>query len=85
MDICSQEAEWNLFEVAGQYIADKCQEITGIALGNSKTETPAFKDAKRLAFLQCFNENEEKKEDLTSEKNIKDIIAKHDDYLRSKM
>lgn len=56
-DICSQEAEWNLFEVAGQYIADVCQEITGIALANSKEGyTPAFEGAKRLGLLQAFSD-----------------------------
>lgn len=54
MDICSQEAEWNLVEVAGELIADACEAVTGIALANSENSTPAFKDAKRLAFVQAF-------------------------------
>jgi hypothetical protein len=54
MDICSQEAEWNLIETAGRLIAESCLAVTGIALANSKDSQPAFKDAKRLAYLQAF-------------------------------
>jgi cation transport regulator len=53
-DICSQEANWDLFETAKNYIADKITELTGIALGNSDYERPAFKGAKRLAMVQAF-------------------------------
>jgi hypothetical protein len=53
-DVCSQEASWTFIEQAGQLIADTCKKITGIALENSKIAEPAFKDAKRLGFVQAF-------------------------------
>lgn len=55
MDVCSQEAEWNLIQAAGRLIADTCKNVTGIALANSKYQAPAFKDAKRLAYVQAFD------------------------------
>ncbi len=55
-DVCSQEAEWNFFEEAGNLIADTAEKITGIALGNSQHEAPAFAGAKRLGVLQAFAE-----------------------------
>jgi cation transport regulator ChaB len=53
-DVCSQEATWNIIENAGKLFADTCNKITGIALENSKNAKPAFKDAKRLGFIQAF-------------------------------
>lgn len=58
LDICSQEAEWNLIESGGQLIADTCSKITGIALGNSQYQQPAFEDAKRLVYVQAFEDKE---------------------------
>lgn len=59
LDICSQEAEWNLFDMAKSFVADTIDKLTGIALGNSDTETQAFKGAKRLAIMQAFADNKE--------------------------
>jgi len=59
MDICSQEAEWNLFEEAGRLVADSVERVTGIALGNSNNETPAFSGAKRLGMIQAFENIED--------------------------
>jgi hypothetical protein len=53
-DICSQEAEWNFIESAGKIIADSIHKLTGIALGSSSTEQPAFSGARRLGFIQAF-------------------------------
>lgn len=53
-DICSQESTWNFIESAGNLIADTIDKLTGIALGNSQTERPAFSEAKRLGFVQAF-------------------------------
>jgi hypothetical protein len=53
-DICSQEAYWNFFEKAGKLVARKMEELTGIALGNSAEEQPAFPGAKRLGMVQAF-------------------------------
>ena len=58
-DICSQEAIWNLFDQAGQVIADTVDKITGIALGSSDTEQPAFTGARRLASVQAFTQGED--------------------------
>lgn len=55
-DVCSQEATWSLIEDAGKLIADKCKEITGIALENSENAKPAFAGAKRLGYVQAFEE-----------------------------
>ena len=53
-DVCSQEANWNFLEHAGYYIADKIDQLTGIALANSGEEAPAFEGAKRLGMVQAF-------------------------------
>lgn len=53
-DICSQEANWNLFENAGKWFADTIEKMTGIALSNSKVDKPAFADARRLGMVQAF-------------------------------
>lgn len=53
-DICSQEAEWDFFEVAGNLVADAVGKITGIALGSSDKEEPAFSGARRLGLMQAF-------------------------------
>jgi hypothetical protein len=53
-DICSQEANWNLFEQAGHWFAGTIDKLTGIALSNSKVDKPAFADAKRLGMVQAF-------------------------------
>lgn len=57
-DICSQEAEWSLFETARNYIADKIERLTAIALGNSDYEKPAFSGARRLGAIQAFEVSE---------------------------
>jgi hypothetical protein len=55
-DICSQEGIWNFIEQAGNIVASAVDKITGIALGNSSEEQPAFKDAKMLATVQAFED-----------------------------
>jgi hypothetical protein len=57
-DICSQEANWNLFEQAGHWFAETIDKLTGIALSNSKVDKPAFADAKRLGMVQAFTAEE---------------------------
>lgn len=54
MNVCSIEADVNLIEQAGRYIADKIEKLTGIALGNSMQETPAFAGAKVIGEIQAF-------------------------------
>lgn len=56
MDICSQESQWELVKLAGgKLLAETCNKITGIALGNSRYHRPAFENAKRLAMVQAFD------------------------------
>jgi len=56
-DVISQEANWNFIEQAGQLFADSIEKLTGIALGDSNYSKPAFREARRLGFVQAF-ENE---------------------------
>ncbi len=53
-DVCSQEAEWSFFNIAGKWVADKIEKLTGIALESSENEMPAFSGAKRLGYIQAF-------------------------------
>jgi hypothetical protein len=57
MDVCSHEGEWDLFESAGQWFADRLHEMTGIALTSSKDDTQAFPGARRLAMVQAFDDS----------------------------
>lgn len=54
LDVCSQEAKWNLFREAGKLMAGAIENMTGIALANSEIEKPAFSGAKRLGYVQAF-------------------------------
>lgn len=56
-DICSQEAEWDLIDNVKNWIADKVNKITGIALQSSEHEQPAFAGARRLGMIQAFENN----------------------------
>jgi hypothetical protein len=62
LDVCSQEAIWDIEDNNGELNAIACNEITGVAFENSKNERPAFADAKRLASIQCFENEAENKE-----------------------
>jgi hypothetical protein len=55
-DVCSQESEWNLIQAGKQAIADVCSSFKGIALANSDEQKPAFSGAKRLAYIQAFED-----------------------------
>ncbi|MEJ2248034.1 MAG: hypothetical protein P8Y70_00055 [Candidatus Lokiarchaeota archaeon] len=50
-DMCSMEAEINTYG----NIVDDIEEISGIALGNTKYADPAFIGARKLNTVQCFN------------------------------
>lgn len=58
MDINSMEADISYDENSGE--VQEVKEITGIAVGSSSENSPAFPGAVRLASLQCFE-----KEDVT--------------------
>jgi hypothetical protein len=75
-DIVSQESIWNIVKKAGELVADSVEKITGIAMANSKNESPAFEGAQRLGILQCYKSDENK---------IREVIQKQDDYFRSKL
>lgn len=70
LDVCSQEADWDLEETPGGYLAGALQRLTGIALASSKTDRPAFPGAVRLGLVQAFEPGGTGKEkhmaDLTS-------------------
>ena len=65
MDVCSVEAD--IYEQNG--IVNDVDEVTGIALGNSDKDKPAFAGAMKLASIQCFADSDGKsqpgKEDET--------------------
>jgi hypothetical protein len=60
-DIVSMEADWSFVKNAGKWIADKIDSITGIALGDSSVDTPAFSGAKMLGAVQALEGEKEKK------------------------
>ena len=53
MDTCSMEADVHTDE---EFIVGDINEVTGIALGNTKETHPAFPGALRLSMVQCFTE-----------------------------
>jgi len=57
LDICSMEAE---IEIDNNVVVG-VDQITGIALGSSDTDNPAFPGAFRLNSIQCFGKETEKK------------------------
>lgn len=67
-DVVSQEAEWNLFEQAGQLIAGTVEKLTGIAMGDSLKESPAFAGARRLGMVQAFEAAGDAEGNKTGEK-----------------
>ncbi len=58
-DVCSMEAN---VDVAENGVVSDVEDVSGIAIGSSQIDSPAFAGAKRLATIQCFGE-ENKKED----------------------
>ena len=71
LDVCSIEAD---VDFTSPDVAGDVSEITGIALGSSKNDSPAFAGAVRLASLQCFGDVvEPKKIDKPLEKGEEDV------------
>jgi hypothetical protein len=56
-DVCSHEGVWEFIISAGKKIADKISDLTGIALGSSDEDIPAFAESRRLGMVQCFAES----------------------------
>jgi len=66
MDVCSIEAELDTYE---DNVVSDVDKISGVALGNSQRDHPAFPGALRLGAVQCFNNSgEEEKEEMAKEK-----------------
>ncbi len=59
LDVCSIEAD---VDFSSPNVAGDVNKITGIALGSSKQDSPAFPGAVRMAQLQCFDEKTEPEE-----------------------
>jgi hypothetical protein len=85
-DICSQESVWWYIKEAGKRVADKIEELTGIALSSSKEDEPAFQESGRLATVQCFesdgepdniNGGEPKKDKIMTLNDVKDYIREN--------
>ena len=77
MDTCSMEAD---VDTSMENIVGDINEITGIALGNSDIDNPAFPGAIRLSTVQCFdkgdNKNQKGDEQVTYDelkKGIRDL------------
>lgn len=63
LDTCSMEAD---IHTDPENIVGDINEVSGIALGNSNVDHPAFPGAMRLAMVQCFVDTEKKeKEEIT--------------------
>jgi hypothetical protein len=60
LDVCSIEAEVDIDEETGE--VDDVPEVSAVALGSSRHDSPAFAGARRLASLQFFGENNESEE-----------------------
>lgn len=57
-DVCSIEADVKMREYPDMNIAEKITDLTGIALGRSGSDVPAFSDAVRVGAIQAFGEGD---------------------------
>jgi hypothetical protein len=64
MDVCSMESD---IEITEDIVSD-INDVTGIALGSSDRESPAFPGALRLGTVHCFNIQAEEKNNKESKK-----------------
>jgi hypothetical protein len=77
-DVCSIEADVDMSEAGNMTIAEKITRLTGIALGSSNKDKPAFPGAKLAGQLQCFGDGTEgniqiKKQDMRMEPTFEEI------------
>lgn len=84
-DIVSQESIWNIIDNAGKLIAHSIGEISGIAMGNSKEETPAFQGAQRLGILQCNEDKDYHKFIIENELKMTEKILEEELRLKNKL
>jgi hypothetical protein len=90
-DVCSIEADIILKQNGTSAIAEAIENITGIALGNSSTETPAFAGAVRLGSIQAFEKVDDPpsktthKEKKTEGDSMELTFEKVKQFLKDKM
>lgn len=75
LDTCSIEAD---VEWEGDTVVD-VSSINGVALGNSRSSTPAFPGARALASVQCFGEEGEQ-EETVGPKEIREWLQQNPGY-----
>lgn len=68
-NICSMEAVWNVIRKSGKLFGDTMEKLTGIALGSSDNDSPAWSGAKELASVQAF-ENRERIGNMAEENKL---------------
>lgn len=56
LDVCSIEAD---VQMTPSGVVGDVNKLTGIALGSSNTDSPAFPGARRMGMIQCFGETKE--------------------------
>lgn len=67
MDTCSMEAD--VFTDNDNIVGD-VNDVSGIALGSSDKDNPAFPGALRLSMVQCFGKEDDKDENKPKEKQM---------------
>jgi hypothetical protein len=81
-DVCSIEADIYL----DNGIVGDVDRITAIAVSNSKVDTPAFKNSKRMQIVQCFDAQEGPEHNRGKEKSmpitIEDLMTAPIDLLK---
>lgn len=66
LDVCSMETNVLTHEREQDLVSD-LEDVSGVALGSSITDSPAFAGARRLATIQCFNKLSIQSQDGESE------------------
>ena len=61
-DVCSVEADVDMSEAGSINIAQRISKLTGIALGNSRQDKPAFAGAVKVGQLQAFAQPADKED-----------------------
>ena len=77
-DVCSIEADIQYAKTDNGLIATAIDKITGIALGNSQYDKPAFTDAIRLGTIQAFEDNVDNSQSSETKQTKKNIQSGDD-------
>ena len=75
MDVCSMEAD---VYTDPENIVGDVNEISGIALGSSDKENPAFPGALRLGTVQCFGETKKKENEIMNFEEARQLFSLDD-------